>query len=221
MIKVEKDIKNIPASLLQKVPKIDDEVKLELKKLYNNKCCYCEDANIVGEIEHYRPKSRYEWLEFDWENLLFACGNCNKNKWASFEISGTMANKNDSFEICDQKELPLMVNPEKDLAEQWIVFEKNGNIKSENKRMAYSIETCKLNRQNLNEKRKNIYDKLIRDIEISLLLYGDAVKIKEEILKRFIEPIKNNKQLSFIAFRKYIIDNWLNDFLEIYQNKVH
>lgn len=44
------------------------------------KCCYCEkvDVPIHNDVEHYRPWSRYWWLAWSWDNLLFACRACNE-----------------------------------------------------------------------------------------------------------------------------------------------
>jgi hypothetical protein len=35
-------------------------------------------------IEHYRPKTLYPDLAFDWNNWLLSCGRCNESKWAHF-----------------------------------------------------------------------------------------------------------------------------------------
>jgi uncharacterized protein (TIGR02646 family) len=71
-----------------------DTMKQQLVKALNHKCCYCEMMlRIEGSpVEHFRPKagvknpgdsaldrSRYWWLAWTWENLLFACDRCNTN----------------------------------------------------------------------------------------------------------------------------------------------
>lgn len=56
------------------------EVKATLNKMFHGKCAYCE-SHIrhvdYGHIEHFRPKSKYRELTFEWTNLLLACGICN------------------------------------------------------------------------------------------------------------------------------------------------
>ena len=69
------------------------DTKDELKKVFKNKCAYCESyiAHIEpGDIEHFRPKAEveandgstlipgYYWLGADWNNLLLSCTNCNR-----------------------------------------------------------------------------------------------------------------------------------------------
>lgn len=71
-----------------------DVMKDTLVRVLHSKCCYCEmELRKEGNpIEHFRPKagvqnsgqpemdgSRYWWLTWTWENLLFACDRCNTN----------------------------------------------------------------------------------------------------------------------------------------------
>ena len=67
-------------------------VKQELKKLYHNKCAYCE--RMMGDedftIEHYRPKKgsySYYWLGYEWSNLLPVCTKCNNPKDDKFPVA--------------------------------------------------------------------------------------------------------------------------------------
>ncbi|MEO5731289.1 MAG: hypothetical protein ABI134_00590, partial [Byssovorax sp.] len=60
-----------------------DVVKRELAAMQHNKCCYCEKREEQAkyrDVEHYRPKSLYWWLAWTWENLLFACIDCNREQ---------------------------------------------------------------------------------------------------------------------------------------------
>jgi uncharacterized protein (TIGR02646 family) len=49
------------------------------------RCCYCEDS-VADEVEHIHPKDFYPNLVFDYDNYLYACGNCNGPKSNRFEI---------------------------------------------------------------------------------------------------------------------------------------
>ena len=47
----------------------------------NGKCAYCEAPTSVvafGDVEHYRPKSRYWWLAYCYDNYLVSCQICNQ-----------------------------------------------------------------------------------------------------------------------------------------------
>lgn len=63
-----------------------------LHRRQKGKCAYCEGREVKrrNDVEHYRPKARanrkpgsaqthgYWWLAWRWDNLLFACRNCNQ-----------------------------------------------------------------------------------------------------------------------------------------------
>lgn len=42
-------------------------------------CCYCECEIRKEDVEHVAPKSRNPQLVCDWNNLLLACPNCNRD----------------------------------------------------------------------------------------------------------------------------------------------
>ncbi|MCX7046087.1 MAG: TIGR02646 family protein [Candidatus Sumerlaeota bacterium] len=51
-----------------------------LGTMFKNKCAYCESKLGVSHfprIDHFKPKSRYENLTFDWDNLILSCEICN------------------------------------------------------------------------------------------------------------------------------------------------
>lgn len=57
-----------------------ESVKLALRNMFSEKCAYCESkiTHIAyGEIEHFKPKSKYPELCFEWKNMNFSCEICN------------------------------------------------------------------------------------------------------------------------------------------------
>ena len=92
----------------------DEGVKEDLFQAQHRKCAYCEkseEQSKYREAEHYRPKARYWWLAWTWENLLFACIDCNRD------------HKKDQFPLVDEtkrlvaehappgEEQPLLIDP--------------------------------------------------------------------------------------------------------------
>ncbi|MCX4246078.1 HNH endonuclease family protein [Paraliomyxa miuraensis] len=90
------------------------EVKENLFEMQHRKCCYCEKLEEQAkyrDVEHYRPKANYWWLAWTWENLLFACFECNRE------------HKRDQFPLVDESacltaeqappgnEQPLVLDP--------------------------------------------------------------------------------------------------------------
>ncbi len=263
MIKIEKDISNIPISLripieenfegnipsppktthkrrkevIEKKRYIDEnkfnnrykieDIRIELKKIYKNKCAFCEQKIEQYHIEHYRPKKEYYWLAFSWDNLLMACATCNENKGTHFELEGAKTSfRNTTSNIkkineCsveyDVREKPKMVNPEITDPLGEINFKKNGVIESDNIRFEYTIEKCQIDRKPLNDARRKLLNDFENDIRSELTLNKDITQqniIIGTLTRKFIRDFKN-KENPFLAFRDYTITNdWLNDIVK-------
>ena len=59
----------------------------DLREVFAGICAYCEEAD-KGEIDHFRPKSRFPELTYEWSNWLFACHNCNSAKREKWPAGG-------------------------------------------------------------------------------------------------------------------------------------
>ena len=46
---------------------------------FSGLCAYCEERD-KGEVDHFRPKSRFPERVYQWSNWIFACHNCNQSK---------------------------------------------------------------------------------------------------------------------------------------------
>ena len=82
-------------------------------EMFHGKCAYCESKIThvdYGHIEHYRPKSKFPQLTFEWSNLLLACGMCNGTKY-----------KGEHFP--ESQEGGLLVNPCKDMPTKHFTFD--------------------------------------------------------------------------------------------------
>lgn len=121
--------------------------KGELFKRQHQKCAYCERLPGEGSqpVEHHRPKSGADrgdpsvegsrgktvdaqhcwWLAWTWENLLFACVNCNgqnkKGNWFGVEPGTSALGEPDvrsaevtaaSFDLASER--PMLLDPTRD-----------------------------------------------------------------------------------------------------------
>lgn len=89
-------------------------VKAELFAAQQRKCCYCEKLQEQAkhrDVEHFRPKARYWWLAWTWDNLLFACIDCNREyKKTQFPLaSGSCALAAEQAPPGDER--PLLIDP--------------------------------------------------------------------------------------------------------------
>lgn len=139
-----------------------EDVVERLRRMYHEKCAYCETKDPGFEIEHYRPKKRvalqdlngqshpgYYWLVNEWTNLIPACHDCNKNgvKGNRFPVNGNRLNapildnglidRNDlNFNsVSLTNEVPLLLHPENPEFDsfQYFRFTEKGFIKEKDR----------------------------------------------------------------------------------------
>ena len=233
MTKVHKDFSNIPEILTEEYRRkafecnieskdyVDNNnlyktpsVQSELERIYYCKCAYCE-KDIKDEdkhIDHYRPKKRYYWLAYSWDNLLFSCGQCNRSKGDRFLTQQCSLFYNDEdFETIhslgisyDEIEKPMIINPEKDDILGDIVFDSEAKISSQNRRVQHTIdEACKLNRNALVENRIKVFNQFKRRVD-KYINNKDISGLKNEI-ESFIE--ESDFKSEYYSFRYFILNN--------------
>ena len=191
------------------------DIRIELDKIYNNKCAYCESRVEELHVEHFRPKSIYYWLSYSWDNLMLCCPSCNKQKNNEFEVEKRIAindiaitdfhNLNSKYEKYENSKL---INPEQEDCSDKVFFTKEGEIYSSDEKVDTTISVCKLNRKKLIEFRKPIYDTFEKEIL-------SRINEKDELKRRIGEFIEQTKQshTEFQTFRKFIYKNLLKKIL--------
>ena len=61
----------------------DVKASAQLSKMTDGHCAYCQtdaESGQFGEVEHYRPKSKFPLHTYRWENWFYACRACNTLK---------------------------------------------------------------------------------------------------------------------------------------------
>lgn len=61
----------------------EPDVRGPLYAMHGRVCAYCQchlPHNDPGDVEHFRPKSRYWWLAYEFVNYLLSCAACNRNR---------------------------------------------------------------------------------------------------------------------------------------------
>jgi uncharacterized protein (TIGR02646 family) len=124
------------------------DVREALISMFHGKCAYCESKIERGRIEHFKPKSEYEYIDltFDWDNLLYSCEVCNDT-----------GHKGDKFPIDNQGNY-LLIDPTDencDIYEHLEFLYQDGyaTISFKDKRGKVVIDILKLNRTDLMESR--------------------------------------------------------------------
>jgi uncharacterized protein (TIGR02646 family) len=150
-------------------------VKAQLKKDQNNKCCFCEtsDVDVVahGDVEHFRPKGGhqqnvndqlgypgYYWLAYEWDNLFFSCQICNqrykKNRFPLVDPAQRATNQHAAAELLSNT---LLVHPSREDPEAEIGFNHEIPFGKTDKGKK-SIQAFGLKRDRLSEARRRHLD---------------------------------------------------------------
>ena len=87
-------------------------LKPVLEALSNGKCWYSEARDKVSywQVDHFRPKSIYPWLAFDWQNYRLCGGIPNVAKLNNFPLSGTSVRATLQNKSINQEE-PMLLDP--------------------------------------------------------------------------------------------------------------
>ncbi len=137
------------------------KAKEQLLAETSGKCSYCEAPThevAFGDVEHYRPKSTYWWLAYNYDNYLASCQLCNqKFKKAKFstaraKLRGPVVRKNskdqtligkvgslgpdptdqiqiEGFRSLHEQERPLLLNPYYDQPDLFYAWEADDLVR--------------------------------------------------------------------------------------------
>lgn len=151
----------------------------QLKEMFQGCCAYCEgeyNCTSYGEIEHFKPKSIYPELMFEYGNMNLACKICNNIKREKF----------------DEK----LINPTVDNPEEHLKYDKY-LIEALDERGIFTIDMFDINSNDRINKKKELYDKIKdRMILIKKLLdklednNDNATEIVKDIISETIEEVE-------------------------------
>ena len=114
----------------------------------------------------------------------------------------------------------LEFKQKKDESKKTISFNDDGNISSTDSKFTYTINTCRLNRTYLKDRRKKIIDDLRRDLRATFVEnatpFEQTVAIKT-IVTKFMADWRDVEN-EFLAFRRYVIDHWLANDIKYAKN---
>ena len=101
-----------------------------LLAMHGEACAYCLaelTASDRGDVEHFRPKSVYWWLAFDFTNYLLSCSRCNRIlKRAEFPLASGEAGLKYNDGRDEKSEKRLLLDPTRDPVEELFKL-KRGN----------------------------------------------------------------------------------------------
>ena len=178
-------------------------VKQPLYDMFYGKCAFCERKVELsaGRIEHFRPKSQYVNLTFDWNNFLYSCEVCNnrQNKGSKFPLDcdGTQLLIDPTDEDCDIYQY---------LEFYWDKETKLASVVGKDGRGKVVQEILDLNRKDLREHRTKELNKL-------LLLFKLAKTGNQEAIKLVTQSCEFDEE--YTAFALFYILPYLAHNLQI------
>lgn len=213
-----------------------------LWKRQRRKCAYCEysEQRKRNDVEHFRPKGHasrgahvpqtygYWWLAWRWENLLFACRNCNQSpfKLDKFPLasgSGVLVAEQDPHGAHAGVEQPELLDPARESGVDYIEFKRirlPGGVsqwrpfpRKGSPRGAATISVCGLDRDDLIEAYNchvtTIVEKRVDRFRglTSHATVSDLRRCWAEIEAELYDPERAFVGLSYDALR-LLIDDW-------------
>lgn len=86
--------------------------KERLKVDFHHKCAYCDDTDkYYGgssnyHVDHFAPKSKFGQLEYDYDNLVYACPFCNRaksDKWIGKDATEAVVGDSGFIDPCSEE----------------------------------------------------------------------------------------------------------------------
>ena len=97
------------------------DVRGALYAMHNRVCAYCQNlvSDRIGDVEHFRPKSTYRWLQYVFSNYLLSCRICNSYKKGSKfpRLRGARLTHDSPQGFAEER---LLLDPSVDQVEEWI-----------------------------------------------------------------------------------------------------
>jgi len=198
-----------------------NKIKKDLKKLFKNKCAYCESEmgpTSFGAIEHFRPKGSamntdgthsdgYWWLAYEWRNLYLACDVCNRHKRNKFPVKGKRATYQG---LPLNEERYLLIDPcnESDIQAANFYYDESGSIYSKSERGLITIDILALNRPELKDRRQSILKMLRFEMES---IIASSNSISEMELEGWELRVKY-ADFDYQSLIAYFVNEWISDF---------
>ena len=148
------------------------QVREVLKGTQHNKCCYCERETSPGRIDHFRPKGRvrqregvkkihpgYYWLAYEWDNLVFACEDCNLKKSDYFPLEDPERRARNHLDPLG-RESRLLLNPYVDPDPSRHITFAGSACRPRTEKGRVTVNLLKLNRPMLQEGRQRTLSNL-------------------------------------------------------------
>lgn len=209
------------------------EVKDALLAMSNGKCWYTEADDCVSDwhVDHFRPKSTYQWLAFDWTNYRISGGIPNRKKSNAFPLRDNA--KCATFDAqCLNEEEPLFLDPTKLGEAELITFDEEGQFKPVNADDPTTVRRVEETRIGLNldderliKRRQSVWNSCRKKVDHIRELLEAEVNLDKAIMsdtvKKLASEVKaaSKPEAPFSAVTKAFLrttgSDWVNDIPDL------
>ncbi|MBS7253350.1 AAA family ATPase [Flavobacterium branchiicola] len=211
--------------------RFDDKFNREIKKYlmytFHEKCVYCETKLGVsdsGILDSFRPKSgargldkakyapsHYWWLYHEWDNMMLSCSTCGvkyKRDFFPLEDENLRARTGaKGAELLNER--ALLIDPCQEDPEEHLSFSQDGAVNALTPKGQVTIEVLGLNRQPLQEKRKNAAQELVFKLN---LLKSKRFDYKLTLsLVGYVNDLYSGEGIEYIAVQKAAFGRWYEE----------
>ena len=154
----------------------------QLNLMFKGCCAYCEGYyrdTSFSHIDHFKPKSIYPNLMFDYNNMNLSCTICNQSK----------------SDIDDDR----LINPTIDEPSKHLQY-RTYMLYPLDERGRFTIETFKLNSNERTCAKEELYIKIYDGLQIIIKSIERIKNGKEDITQFFIEKVKDTVKKCRIQF---------------------
>jgi hypothetical protein len=178
-------------------------------------------------VEHFRPASRYWWLAFTWDNLLFSCRNCNQSpaKLDKFPLAEGSVHL-EAEQLPPGGEFPLLLDPASESGVEHIEFVEDlqrrcwlPRARNGSRRGNETIRVCCLDRPDLTELYSfHVKRNVMPDVDdlLAALASSDAVGVRAA-WARFLRRHLDRAQIFVGLARDVLLSRVSRDEMERFQ----
>lgn len=153
--------------------------KEDLAAMSYQKCAYCEhplNAEWGAAVEHFKPKSLFPSLAYDWLNYFLGCFGCNGAKGDKWPVGGAG-----------------YIRPDDGDPSAELVFLEDGSVQAAAPGGAaeHTIRDLKLNGKWLKKLRKRAIQEMLRELDDILNEPGIPDEARERRVRRQYERLRN------------------------------
>lgn len=160
-----------------------DDARESLIEAQHGKCAFCETFVLStkrGDTALFRPRraamgtegdsslGHYGWLAYEWENLHFTCGRCNRLKGPRFPVDGDRCVIGAPWDEVVRTERALLIDPYLEDPSEHLVFSDDGTCSGRTDRGLTSITVFGLNRRDLVNARRRAIDNGASHIQLGV-----------------------------------------------------